>query len=123
MPSPLDFFAIHADDVPRARHFYEQVFGWRFQAWGPPGFFVIESDVPGGPPCGAVQQRHEIVPGERLNGLECSFAVDDIDATAKAIVANGGRIVMPKVEIPTVGWVMKIRDPEGNLIGVKQPAR
>lgn len=25
-------FAVHADDVERARNFYSGVFGWRFQA-------------------------------------------------------------------------------------------
>jgi catechol 2,3-dioxygenase-like lactoylglutathione lyase family enzyme len=29
-------FDVHADDVTRARKFYERVFGWRFSASGPP---------------------------------------------------------------------------------------
>jgi uncharacterized protein len=121
MPNNLAFFAIHADDVARARKFYEKVFQWKFDAWGPPGFFTIntggETDV-----CGALQQRHEIIPGEKINGLECTFDVKDIDATAKAIVANGGTIIMPKCEIPTIGWLIKIKDPEGNILCIKQPA-
>ena len=36
-------FAINADDVPRARRFYERVFGWKFSAWGPPEFYKIET--------------------------------------------------------------------------------
>ncbi|MCA9821452.1 MAG: hypothetical protein KC470_02510, partial [Dehalococcoidia bacterium] len=36
-------FAIEADDVDRARAFYEGVFGWRFEAWGPPGFYRVLS--------------------------------------------------------------------------------
>lgn len=124
MGANLDFFAIHADQLPRARAFYEKVFGWTFQPWGPPGFFLINTGDDQQPKhCGALQQRHDVVPGERLNGLECTFAVEDIDATAKAIVAQGGSIVMPKSEIPTVGWIMKIRDPEGNVLCVKQPAK
>jgi predicted enzyme related to lactoylglutathione lyase len=39
MPHNVVHFAIHADDVDRARRFYSTVFGWRFEAWGPPGFF------------------------------------------------------------------------------------
>ena len=30
--------AIRADDLERAREFYQQVFGWRFEDWGPPDF-------------------------------------------------------------------------------------
>ena len=43
MPNNLKHFAIHADDVPRARAFYEKVFGWQFRPWGPPGFYLIQT--------------------------------------------------------------------------------
>ena len=123
MPNNLVFFAVHADDVPRARRFYEKVFGWKFQPWGPPDFFMIatgDTEDPG--ICGALQKRHEVVPGERMNGYECAISVVDIDATAAAVVANGGKIMMAKCEIPTVGWIIKFQDPEGNIVGAKQPA-
>ena len=35
------------DDVDRARRFYEAVFGWEFEPWGPPGFYLILTDQPG----------------------------------------------------------------------------
>ena len=38
MPT-LRHLAINADDVPRAKAFYESVFGWRFQPWGPPEYY------------------------------------------------------------------------------------
>jgi predicted enzyme related to lactoylglutathione lyase len=123
MPSNIAFFAVHADDLPRARRFYETVFGWKVQPWGPPGFFLIatgDERDPGIP--GALQQRHEVVPGERFNGYECTISVPDIDAAAAAVTANGGKIVLSKCEIPTVGWLIKIKDPEGNVVCVKQPA-
>src|ERR1700731_2639709 len=53
-------FAINADDIDRARSFYERVFGWRFNAWGPPNFYQIDT---GTPPYGALQGRRELVPG------------------------------------------------------------
>jgi uncharacterized protein len=123
MPNNLVFFAVHADDLPRARRFYETVFGWQFQAWGPPGFFLISTGDQKDPGVmGALQQRHEIVPGEKINGYECTIGVEDVDAAAAAVVKNGGKIVMAKCEIPTVGWLIKIQDPEGNIVCVKQPA-
>ena len=36
-------FAINADDMARARTFYERLFGWTFEAWGPPGFLMIST--------------------------------------------------------------------------------
>lgn len=54
MPNNLARFAINADDVPRARHFYEQVFGWKFDAWGPPNFFMIETGKESVRPVGGI---------------------------------------------------------------------
>ncbi len=36
MGNHIRHFAIHADDVERARNFYAAVFDWRFEPWGPP---------------------------------------------------------------------------------------
>ncbi len=35
-------FEIHAEDLARARPFYETVFGWQFQQWeGPAEYYLI----------------------------------------------------------------------------------
>lgn len=39
MPNNVKHFAVHADDVDRARKFYESVLGWQFTPWGPPNFY------------------------------------------------------------------------------------
>jgi hypothetical protein len=114
-------FAINADDLSRARQFYEKVFGWRFEAWGPPGFFQIVT-ASGKEPglLGALQKRRELVPGERTIGFECTVAVADVDAVAAAVVAAGGTILIPRTMIPTVGHLIFFRDPEGNVCGAMQ---
>lgn len=120
-PNAVAHFAINADDTARARKFYERVFGWQFQPWGPPGFFQInrrEGGTPG--PIGALQQRRELVPGVRMTGFECTIAVTDIDQVAKQVVSAGGTVVMPRVTIPTVGHLIFFQDPEGNLVGAMQ---
>src|SRR5262245_53206549 len=113
MPNHIRHFAINCDDVPRARRFYEKVFGWKFSAWGPPDFFKIATGnrIDSGLE-GAIQKRREIVPGKTMFGYECSISVDDIDAISSAIQANGGRIVMSKVTIPTVGTLIFFEDTE-----------
>jgi len=86
MPNNLAHFAINADDTARARGFYQNVFGWQFQAWGPPDFFQISTGDKTSPPVqGALQKRREIVPGARMIGYECSFSVADVDAVAAAV--------------------------------------
>jgi predicted enzyme related to lactoylglutathione lyase len=123
MSNNLVFFAVHAEDLSRAQRFYEKAFGWKFQPWGPPGFLLIETGDKRDPGiAGALQQRHDVVPGQCVTGYECTIGVADIDATEAAVVKNGGKIIMPKCEIPTVGHLIKIQDPEGNVVCVKQPA-
>ena len=114
--SSLAHFAINADDVERARKFYEKVFGWKTTAWGPPGFYQVE----GAGIRGAVQQRRELVAGQRTVGFECTIAVDSIDRTEKAVVAAGGRVLMERSVIVGVGTLMWFSDPEGNPFGAMQ---
>src|SRR5581483_7946245 len=104
MANNLSFFSIHADDLARARKFYEGTFGWRFEPWGPPGFYLINTGDEQSPGIlGSMSGRREPVTGTGMTGFECTIAVDDIDATIKAAMANGGEIAMAKFTIPTVG--------------------
>jgi predicted enzyme related to lactoylglutathione lyase len=121
MPNNLARFAINADDVSRARRFYEQVFGWRFEPWGPPDFYLIQTgDEPAPGVGGLLQGRRELVKGVRMVGYECTIGVEDIDATIRAINANNGKIAMPKFQIPTVGAGVYFNDTEGNVVGAMQ---
>jgi predicted enzyme related to lactoylglutathione lyase len=121
MASNLVFFAVHADDLARARRFYEKVFGWKFQPWGPPEFFLVSTGTKEDPGvAGALQKRHELVPGKSPIGYECTIGTANIDETMAAVEANGGKIILPKCEIPTVGYLFKFQDPEGNVVCSKQ---
>ncbi len=124
MPNNVDFFASNADDVPRARKFYEAVFNWSFEPWGPPGFYLIDTGKePAGAIRGALQERRELAPGHKMIGFECTIAVADIDQAIRAIEANGGRLAAPKSYIPTVGTCAYFFDPEGNVAAVIQRER
>jgi predicted enzyme related to lactoylglutathione lyase len=118
MTGQLSHFAINADDVARARAFYEQVFGWTFEAWGPPGFLQINTGGDGPSAVrGALQQRRELKPGTPTIGFECSIAVDDVDRIAAEVTKNGGRVIMEKTAIMGVGYLIFLEDPEGNVVG------
>ena len=116
MSNHISFFAITADDVERARLFYEKAFGWTFEDWGPPGFYLIH----GAGLEGALQKRRASQSGEGQNGFEMTIAVDDVDAAAAKIEEAGGRIVMQKFRIETVGDLIHFEDPEGNHVGAMQ---
>jgi predicted enzyme related to lactoylglutathione lyase len=122
MSNRLAHFAINADDLGRAQQFYENVFGWTFAPWGPPGFFQIETGGPAGTPLGALQQRRDLIAGRPATGYECSLWVDDLDAVIAGIEAHGGKIVMPRVTITGVGDLIFFADTEGNVTGAMQRA-
>ncbi|MBS0294769.1 MAG: VOC family protein [Proteobacteria bacterium] len=118
MANNLASFAIHVDDVDRARRFYEAVFGWVFEPWGPPGFYLIHTGDEADPGIQGLMHKRQVPrTGTGLNGFEPTFAVDDLDAIIAAVEANGGRITMPKAPIPTVGVLIRFDDTEGNNVG------
>jgi hypothetical protein len=117
MPATLRHFAINADDVTRARAFYENVFGWRFTPWGPPGFYQVLDAGKGFR--GALQGRRDIG-GHRTPGMEITFGVEDIEATIAAIEASGGKVIMPPFRIEGVGQLIFFQDTEGNIAGAMQ---
>jgi predicted enzyme related to lactoylglutathione lyase len=114
----LSHFAINADDVGRARRFYERVFGWKLEPWGPPDFFQITTGTPQEPGVrGALQRRRELLPGQPTIGFECTISVADVERVAKAVVEHGGRVLMEKTTIAGVGDLIFFADPEGNVAG------
>jgi len=116
-PNTLAHFAINADDVEASRAFYAKVFGWSFNAWGPPGFYMI--DAKGSPVMGALQGRRFLTPGHRV-GFEPTFAVKSIDATEKAVKAAGGKVLLERSVIVGVGTLMFFADLDGNAFGAMQ---
>jgi predicted enzyme related to lactoylglutathione lyase len=124
-PNDIAHFAIHADDCERARRFYEQVFGWHFLSWGPPGVWMIRTSLHA-PVYGTLQQRASPVapggsePGSR--GFECTVAVADVEATSQRIVEAGGRILEPAALIEGVGTVLRFADTEGNPVSAMRYA-
>lgn len=118
MPATFRHFAINADDVGRARRFYEAAFGWTFEPWGPPDFYQITNAGEG--VLGALQGRRELKPGTRATSYEASVGVEDLKATLAAVEAGGGRVLMPPYRIEGVGELAYVEDTEGNLVGVMQ---
>jgi predicted enzyme related to lactoylglutathione lyase len=111
-------FAINADDVQRAKAFYEGVFGWTFDAWGPPDFYQIKNAGTG--VLGALQGRRELKPGVRMAGYEATVGVKDLKATIAAVETGGGKILMQPYLIEGVGELIFFEDTEGNFVGAMQ---
>lgn len=110
--------AINATDVQRAKAFYEAIFGWRLEPWGPPDYYQDQETAEG--VIIALHGRRELTPGARMLGFEATMAVDDIAATVAAVETAGGRVVRPQVYIEGVGKLVYFQDPDGNVFGGMQ---
>jgi len=117
MSNKLTHFAIHIDDIERAKNFYDEVFDWGFKSYGQGDFLQITANKSeNGELIGALQSRkYSPIPDKDI-GLECTIGVENIDETIEKVTSNGGQIVLPKTAIPYVGYIAKFLDTEGNLI-------
>ena len=110
-------FEIYADNVERAADFYSKIFGWQIQKWeGPEDYWLVnagEDDEPG--IGGAIMKR----PDPAAAGLNY-INVDSVDSYSEKIAAGGGKVVMPKMAIPGVGYAAVCSDSEGNSFGLFQ---
>ncbi|WP_425390770.1 VOC family protein [Ekhidna sp.] len=121
MKNRLIHFAIHTEDLERAKGFYEKVFNWGFRAYGPSDFAQItDEDSENGELIGALQSRTYSPVEDHVLGFECTIGVENVDEIIAKVEQSGGKVVMPKTAIPHVGWIAKFLDTEGNLVCAMQ---
>jgi uncharacterized protein len=115
-------FEIHAEKPARAIEFYHKVFGWEFQKWeGPIEYWMINTGPTDqlGINGGLIPRRGEI-DGEAVIAYVCTVDVPSVDEAGKVIESTGGKVVVPKMAIPTVGWLVYCKDTEGNIFGIME---
>src|SRR5665811_2112732 len=108
---PPAWFAISSPAAPRARRFYQEMFGWPVNL--PDETYAFGSGE-GGQPAGGIGQAG---PDSPYTGIVVYFRVDDIDDALARAVALGGTRVMAPVETP-MSRIAAFADPDGNLIGL-----
>ena len=124
----INYIEFHSTDIERTKKFYGAVFGWTFQGFGggPMTDFCQIRDTAGNllKPLGAVQSRKFNSAPQPVIGFECSITVDDVDAAARAVEANGGKIAMPKAAMPEL--LSTVRQESGRarrIVSRSSPAR
>ena len=114
MTSRVIHFEIPVDDPDRAARFYGDVFGWSVNKWGPVDYWTMTTgDAPGPGAEGALTPRSE-APG----GVLIYISVPDIDEAIGRVRAAGGEALTTSLPVPGMGWMARIRDPEGNVVGL-----
>ena len=111
-------------DTKAAETFYKQLFGWQSRPFSPPG-------TPAGAPPYTVFLTDPNTMG--VGGMMASPApgmpaqwhayviVTNVDASVALATKLGGKVCLPAMDVPEVGRVAMIQDPQGAVIGLHQP--
>ncbi len=112
-------FEIYTADPEAVQPFYRDVFGWKFEKFeGPFAYWLITTGPDNEPGIngGLTRPREGQSPGT-LN----TIAVSSFEQTIKKIEQRGGKICVPKMAIPEIGWLAYAEDPAGNVFGIIEP--
>ena len=111
MAHPVMWFEVLGADGGKLQQFYGGLFGWTFDVIPEINYGVTNTRERGIP--GAIGQ---IYPGTR-SWVTFYIETPDVTASLEKAVSLGGRIVMPRTQLP--GAILGIfEDPDGHTIGL-----
>jgi uncharacterized protein len=109
------WFDISTPDAPRARHFYQEMFGWPIQVLDDTYALV---GAEGGELTGGIGQAG---PDSPYTGIVVYFPVDDVDIALERAEQLGGSRRLDPQSLPGRGRLAVFTDPDGNAVGLLSP--
>jgi len=118
-PGTLVWNELISPDLPKALAFYQQVLGMGAseQDMGGSSYFVLKN-AKGNDVGGAMGPMMEGIPPH----WNLYFQVGDVDATISAVEAAGGKAIAPAFDVPGVGRLGFLQDPQGAMFNVMSPS-
>jgi predicted enzyme related to lactoylglutathione lyase len=119
MPT-IQHFEIPADDVDRAQKFYKNIFGWDMQKKSNPenpekDYWHFETkDDDGNKGIGGGMMKRQSPHHTVTNYV----TVSSIDEYSTKLENAGGKVIIPKTEIPDMGFYLIFLDTENNMFGL-----
>ncbi len=109
-------------DLDAARAFYGSLFGWQFdeQPAGDRGTYVMCSKGDA-TTAGMMQLSPEMAAGGMPPSWSSYVTVDDLDAAAERVGANGGQVMQPPMDVMDAGRMAVVADPAGAVICMWEP--
>jgi predicted enzyme related to lactoylglutathione lyase len=107
MKLAVNYIEFASADIDASRTFFKEAFGWSFTDYGPDYTAFNEAGIDGGI---AKAGKPPAVP------LVILYA-DDLDRAEKAMLAAGGKVVVPQYDFPG-GRRFHFREPGGNVLAV-----
>ncbi len=119
-PNSVVWFEIYANDLNRAKSFYEEVFAVEFTEMPMPDdskmLFFPASDMNAPGAMGALVKMKDFE--AKAGGTIVYFACDDCAVEESRVSKAGGEVLKPKMSIGEYGFISLIKDTEGNVIGL-----
>jgi len=118
-PGHIGWHELYTSDWQAALAFYGEQFGWTKGD----GFDMGEMGIYqlfgfGGEPVGGMMNKPPQIP---VAVWQFYFNVDAIDAAAKRVTDNGGKILMGPMEVPSAQWIVQCQDPQGAHFALLAP--
>ena len=107
----------NSTDAKKAQDFYTQLLGWDIEVFKP-GEMDYGMIKAGGQTHGGFGTAQGGAPSHWIGHV----LVEDLDETLRRIEAAGGKIVAGPMDIPDVGRMAIITDPQGAVLSAFQPA-
>lgn len=114
MSHTIIHFEIPANDPEKLGSFYRNLFGWKIEKTeGPMEYWIIETAPAGEGVNGGLMRREapEQVPTNYIS-------VESVDEYSRHVVELGGKVVLPKQEVPEMGYFAVCLDPDGNSFAI-----
>src|SRR5437868_14234724 len=115
-------FEIYTNNPESVQPFYRDIFGWTFKKFegGPIEYWLVTTGADNEPGIngGLTRPREGQSPGT-IN----TIAVASLEQSIRKIEQRGGKICVPKMKIPNIGWLAYAEDPAGNVFGILEPER
>ncbi len=112
-------FEIPADNVARAKKFYEQAFGWKITDPWKMDYFMVETKQKGEEGINGGLMKRKMLGQPFMNYI----VVENIEVSIMSAKTAGAKIVLPKQTMDQdFGWLAAFKDTEGNIMGLHQPS-
>jgi hypothetical protein len=110
-PHPIVHIELSSKNLEESGKFYANVFDWQVEHIPAMNYATFMAE-PG--PGGGFNPIENMPAGSTM----IYIGTDDIDASLAKVVANGGKTIRLKDEIPGFGWFATFEDPTGNVVGL-----
>ncbi len=108
------WYELLTKDPSAAKAFYDDVVGWNIDAERPSDDMDYRMIVAHDGNVGGVMGLNaDMIAGGAQPVWLGYFGVDDVDASVAGIVADGGKVHLPAFDIPDVGRIAMVTDPQG----------